>query len=69
MTPESGEALKDYFEIVLSNFIDEDLPLSYKFMIYLNPSHYEDEIKLGSKALISKSNLLKDFSPSNYLTI
>jgi hypothetical protein len=36
-------------------------------MIYLNPNHYEDEIKQGSKTLISKSNLLKDFSPANYL--
>jgi hypothetical protein len=38
-------------------------------MIYLNPNYYGDEIKQGSKALISKSNLLKDFSPANYLKI
>jgi hypothetical protein len=36
ITPTSGNSLSTFFNIQLSDFADDDLPLSYKFLFYLS---------------------------------
>ena len=50
--PSEGFALQTEFFIQLSNYLDEDLPLMYKFSFYLNGDDYLQERINGTSNFI-----------------
>lgn len=64
MEPGEGVALETQFRIACTGWIDEDLPLRYKYYYYGNRSMYLTDIKndkMGNK------NLLMDYTGQTYL--
>ena len=49
----------------LSNFFDEDTPLSYKYHYYLSEDDYKNEKENGSNAIPLERNTIFDFRNEN----
>lgn len=65
--PKSGFALNTTFSIIAKDYLDDELPLSYKFSYYTDYNDYILEKFNGSSSMSLKKNTLSDFSEQNSL--
>jgi hypothetical protein len=63
VTPSTGIALQTNFVVSLSGWFDEDTPLSYKYVLYLQNQDYLTEIALGENPTSPLRNTMVDFTP------
>ena len=68
ITPSSGSALSTDFTLQLTDFFDEDQPLSYRYSYYTSETDYEGEKFSGNSPVSNSRNLLNDFSNENSFT-
>ncbi len=61
--------MKTNFRIMTTDNLDDDLPLSYKFSLYLCQEDYELEKSSGQDPMGSRINLLRDYSVLNEITL
>ncbi len=60
VNPTTGVALETEFEIIVSNYFDEDTPLSYKFGFYYSLNDYLNEKSIGNTPTNSLINNIVD---------
>jgi hypothetical protein len=63
-----GDSLDTIFTFIVEDFIDEDLPLIYRFFYYYNSELYELERELGVNPINSKRDYLADTLYQNELS-
>jgi hypothetical protein len=62
VTPSTGIALQTNFMVSLSGWFDENTPLSYKYVLYLQNQDYLTEIALGENPTSPLRNTMVDFT-------
>jgi hypothetical protein len=65
VTPSTGIALQTNFIISVTNCFDEDAPLTYRYVLYLQNQDYLTEIAAGETPTSSLRNTIADFTPQN----